>query len=102
MIKGLSPIETYTVVVVHIGLVFYVLYPWDYRKSPWQSSESGPSLMFMAVAWAALFAVAVVGFWWPFPGYEYLYAGVLTFVVAGVIQKRHVMRKLQRRAGTRH
>lgn len=99
--KNLSPIETYTVVVVHIGAIFAVLYPWDYRRSPWRTSESGPSLMFMACAWAALFIVAIVQFWWPFPGSEYLYAAMLTAVVGGIIQKRKVMRRLQRRAGRR-
>jgi hypothetical protein len=101
MIKDLSPIETYIVVVTHIGLVFAVLYPWDYRRSPWRTSESGPSLMFMACAWAALFVISIVRFWWPFPGSEYLYAAMLTAVVAGIIQKRHVMRRLQRSAGDR-
>lgn len=100
--KGLSPIELYTVVVVHIGMIFAVLYPWDYRRSPWRSSESGPALMFKAVALAALFVVGVIGFWWPFPGYDYIYAAVVTAVVAGIAWQRHVMRSLQRRSRRVH
>jgi hypothetical protein len=96
--KGLSPVELYTVVVVHIGMVYAVLYPWDYRKSPWRSTESGPALMFKAVALAALFVVGVVGFWWPFPGYDVIYAVVVTAVVVGIIQQRAVMRRLQHRS----
>lgn len=101
MIKHLTPIEAYTVAVVHIGVIFAVLYPWDYRRSPWRTSESGPSLMFFGVAIAALFVESVIGFWWPWPGYEWLHAAVVTAVVAGLIQKRQVMRRLQRRAGRR-
>lgn len=96
--KGLTPIEAYSVIVVHIGMVFAVLYPWEYRRSPWRSSESGPALMFKAVALAALFVVSVVGFWWPFPGYDYIYAAVVTAVVVGIIQQRAVMLRLQHRS----
>jgi hypothetical protein len=96
--KGLTPVEFYTLVVVHIGTVFAVLYPLEYRKSPWRSSESGPALMFKAVALAALFVVSVVGFWWPFPGYDLIYAVVVTAVVVGIIQQRAVMRRLQHRS----
>lgn len=99
--KGLTAVQLYAVVVVHIGTIFAVLYPWDYRRSPWRSTASGPALMFFGVAIAALFVVSVLGFWWTFPGYDWIYAVVVTAVVAGLIQKRHVMRRLQRRSGTR-
>lgn len=92
----MSVIEIYVVAVVHLGLVPALLYPWHYRRSPWRQSAVGRALMTKGLAVAALFAVGVVGFWWPFPGYQFIYAGVVTFVVAAIAYQYRVMRELQR------
>lgn len=93
----MSVLEYYMVVIVHVGLVPAVLFPLFYRRSPWRSTEVGKALMLKGVALAMLFSLAVAGFWWPFPGYDYLYAGVLSLVVVGITYQFLVLRKLQRR-----
>lgn len=92
----MSAIEVYTLVVVHVGLIPAVGFPLFYRRSPWRSTEVGKALMLKGAALAALFVVSIVGFWWPFPGYDYIYAAMLTLVVLGITYQFLVMRKLQR------
>ena len=92
----MSPVEVYVVAVVHIGLLISLAYPWFYRRSPWRSTEVGKALMTKGVALAALFLVSVVGFWWPLPGFEYIYAASVTAVVAAMAYQFRVMRRLQR------
>jgi hypothetical protein len=91
-----TALEVYLVAVAHIGAVIAVAYWWYYRRSPWHDYATGPALMWKARSLAALFTLAVVGYWWPFPGYAYLYAGVVTLVVGSMGYQFRVMRRLQR------
>ena len=93
----MSAIELYLVVVVHLGVAPAVAFPLYYRRSSWRSSEVGKALMLKGAAIAALFSLAVLGFWWPFPGYDYAYAAVVTGVVVGITYQFLVMRRLQKR-----
>lgn len=93
----MKPIEVYIVAVVHVGLVVAIAYPSFYLRSPWRSTEVGRALMTKGVALATLFAVSVVGYWWPFPGYLYFYAAAVTGVVGAMAYQFAVMRRLQRR-----
>jgi len=92
----MSPIEVYVVGVVHIGALVATAYWWFYRRSPWRTYVTGRPLMWKARTIAALFDLAVVGFWWPFPGYDYIYAGVVTAVVVALAYQLRVLRRLQR------
>lgn len=93
----MSALDLYLVVIVHVGMVPAIGFPLYYRRSAWRSTNVGKALMFKGTALACLFTVAVVGFWWPFPGYRYIYALVVTGVVAGVTYQFLVMRGLQKR-----
>ena len=96
----MRPIEVYVVAVIHIGWLYSVLYLLFYRRSPWREYPTGPALMWKARTWCALFTVSCAGFWWPFPGYEYIYAAGVTFVVGAMAYQFHVLRQLQRGPGT--
>ena len=93
----MSPLDIYLATIVHLGLIPAVGFPLFYSRSPWRSTEVGKALMLKGTAIASLFTIAVVGFWWPFPGYGVLYAAVVTFVVVGITYQFLVMRSLQRK-----
>lgn len=90
-------VEIYTVGLVHLTLIPANAFPLVYSRSPWRSTDVGKALMLKGTALAALFDIGVLGFWWPFPGYAYLYAAILTLVSAGITYQFLVMRSLQRR-----
>lgn len=89
-------VELYVVSVVHIGWLVSILYLLFYRRSPWRDYVTGPALMWKALSLCALFTISIVGFWWPFPGYQYVYAGGVTLVVGAMAYQFHVLRRLQR------
>lgn len=93
----MSPIELYTVAIVHLTLIPVNLFPLAYSRSPWRSTDVGKALMLKGSALAALYDLGVVGFWWPFGGYAYFYAAVITLVALGITYQCVVMLRLQRR-----
>lgn len=88
-------VEVYTIAVVHLGLLPVNAFPWFYRRSPWRSTDVGKALMLKGCSLAALFDLGVLGFWWMFPGYDYMYAAVVTVVVVAIGYQFRVMRRLQ-------
>ena len=92
----MSWVEIYVIAIVHVGMVAAVGYPLDYSRQPWRRSYTGRALMFKGSSLGALFALAVLGFWWPFPGYDYIYAGVVTLVVGSMFWQWWVLRRLRR------
>lgn len=91
-------VEFYTVALVHVTLLPANAFPVFYARSPWRSTDVGKALMLKGIALAALFDLGVLGYWWPFPGYAYLYAAVLTLVSVGITYQFLVMRSLQHRS----
>jgi len=96
-----SAIMWFIVVVVHAGAIPATLFPLLYSRSTWRSTDVGRALMFKGAAVAALFDIAIVHFWWNFPGYEYLYAAVVTSVAIGVTFQLIVMLRNQRQGRRR-
>ena len=95
-------LDLYIIAVVHVGLIPALAYPLFYARSPWRSTEVGKALMFKGASLGALFLLAVVGHWWPFPGYDLIYAVAVTGVVAAMSYQFVVLRQQQRRGHTRH
>lgn len=92
----MSVTEIYLIAVVHVGVFVTLGYALDYGTgSNWRDNEAGRPLLSKALSMALLFLVAVLGYWWPFPGYAYIYAGVVTFVVGSVAYQWAVMRRLR-------
>jgi len=90
-----SPVEWYTLVVVHLTLIPVNAFPLFYRRTQWRSTDIGQALMLKACALAALFDVGVAGFWLPFVGYAYVYAAVVTVVGIAITRQYWVMRRHQ-------
>lgn len=93
----MSPIELYTVVIVHLTLIPVNLFPAAYSRSPWRSTDVGKALMLKGTSLAALYDLGVLGFWWTFGGYAYFYAAVITLVAVAISYQCRVMLRLQRR-----
>jgi predicted MFS family arabinose efflux permease len=91
-----TPLEWYVVVVVHLGAVPATIFPLAYSRSPWRSTDVGKALMLKGTSVALLFDVPIVGFYWPFPGYDVIYAAIVTLVVIGVTYQCAVMLRIQR------
>lgn len=98
----LTPIEWAIVAVVHWGVYESSAYPLGYRRSPWRKTETGRALMFKACAVATFFIVAVVGFWWPFPGYNYVYFAAVAALVIAIRRQRKRMLDRQGRSRSPH
>lgn len=93
----MTAVEWTLVAVVHVGVLVTVGYAVDYfTGSAWRDHETGRPLLSKAASLAALFTIAVVGYWWPFLGYEYLYVATVTAVVLSVAYQWRVMRRLRR------
>lgn len=92
----MSPIQVFIVVIVHLGALPATLFPLVYSRSPWRSTDVGRALMLKGCAVAALFDIAVVHYWWNFPGFHCLYALVVTAVALGVTYQFIVMTRNQR------
>lgn len=93
--------EIYVVAIVHVLAVPAVLYPLVYRDVRWRDGATGKALMNKALSLALLIVVSITGFWWPFPGYEYIYGAALTYLTVAVTYQFLVMKRL-RRAGIDH
>ena len=92
----MSPIDFVTIAVVHVTLLPVNLFPLAYSRSPWRSTSIGQALMWLGVSLAALYDVGVLGFWWPFPGYAYIYCTTVTGVGLGIAYECRVLLRLQR------
>lgn len=92
----MSPIDFATIAVVHLTLLPVNLFPLAYARSPWRSTDIGQALMFTGISLASLYDVGVLGFWWPFAGYSYVYAAVVTVVGLAITYQCRVMLRLQR------
>lgn len=90
--------ELYTLIIVHLTTLPAVAYPLVYRNSPWKSGPTGRALMNMARSMALLFVIAIIGFWWPFPGFQHLYAVAVTYLGVAISYQLYVMICLKRRA----
>ena len=87
--------ELYAVAVVHIFALPAIAYPAVYRNSPWRSGPTGKALFNKARSMALLFAVSIIGYWWPFPGYAYIYGLVVTYVGCAISYQFYVMLRLK-------
>lgn len=92
----MSAVDIYTLVIVHLAAIPATLFPLVYSRSPWRSTDVGRALMLKGSALAALFDVSILGFWWPFPGYVWIYAALVTLVALGITYQFVVMFRLQR------
>jgi hypothetical protein len=89
--------ELYVVVLVHVSAIPAFLYPLIYNQMPWRSGPTGRALMNKALSVALLFGLGILGFWWVFPGYEYIYAVVVTYLGVAITYQFLVMNDLRRR-----
>lgn len=80
----MTALDWYILAVVTLGAIPATVYPLAYARRPWRESQIGRGVMLVSVSLALLFDVPLVGFWFPFPGYDYLYAAIVTLVVVGV------------------
>lgn len=81
-------LEVWIVAVVHVGAVAACAYPVLYAHyADWRKHRVGRVLMFKARVLAALYAVSVLNFWWPFPGFYYIYAVVLTLLALALTRQ---------------
>lgn len=92
--------EMYVVTVVHLAAVPANLYPLVYNKLPWSSGPTGRALMNKALSLALLFDIGILGFWWPFPGYDHFYGAVVTYLGVAITYQLHVMNRLRRTGRT--
>lgn len=97
----MSVAEIYSVVIVHLAALPAIAYPLVYRKVPWKKGPTGKALMNMARSMALLFTVSIAGFWWPFPGYDYIYAAVVTYLAVAIAYQLRVMYRLRRKMSRR-
>lgn len=94
----MSFIEIYTIAAIHVAAVPAVLYPLVYRNMPWRKGPTGRALMNMARSLAFLFVVSLIGFWRPFPGYDYAYAAGVTYLAGALGYQLRVVYRLKRHA----
>src|SRR5690606_30478883 len=85
----------YAIVAVHLFAIPAIAYPSVYRQSPWEDGPTGKALMNKARAVALLFFIAVLGFWWPFPGYLYIYGAIITYLGCAITYQFVVMLRLK-------
>lgn len=85
----------FILVAVHVLAVPATLYPLVYRDVEWKAGATGRALMNKALSLALLVDVAIVGYWWPFPGYDYIYGAFLGYLVVATTYQFNVMRKLR-------
>lgn len=90
----MSFIEVYVVTVTHLLAIPSIAYWLVYRRVQWKQGATGRALFNKARSLAFLIAVSLVGYWWPFPGYMYIYAAGLTYLTGAVTYQFFVMRKL--------
>lgn len=91
----------YMIVAIHLFAIPALAYPLVYRKSPWRYGTTGRALMNKARAVALLFFITIVGHWWPFNGYHYMYAIVVTYLGCAITYQLWVMMKLRHSAHPR-
>lgn len=92
----MSPIDLYTLAIVHLTLIPANAFPLFYRRTDWRSTDIGQALMLKACALAALYDIGVAGYWLPFAGYAYAYSAVVTVVGIAIARQYWVMRRHQR------
>ena len=97
-------VEHWTVAAVLYGAVVANLYPALYAlRSPWRSTKVGKALMTKGVSIALLYDVSLLAFTvGPFPGLDYIYAGVVTFVALAITQLLAVMLATQHAGRHQH
>lgn len=88
----------YTLVVAHLTLIPAICYPLVYLHSPWKTGPTGKALMNKARAVALLYSIGLLGFWWPFTGFEHIYAIVVTYLGGAITYQFGVMLLLKRRS----
>lgn len=91
----MTPIDVFIVTVAHLTLLPVNLFPLAYARSPWRSTDVGKALMLHGASLAALYDIGVLGFWWPFPGYAYVYAAIVTVVGLAIAYQCRVMLRMQ-------
>jgi hypothetical protein len=90
----MSPVETYCVAITHVLAWPSIRYWMVYRQVQWKAGPTGKALFNKARSLALLLVISLVGYWWPFPGYLYLYAAGLTYLTVAVWYQYRVMRRL--------
>ena len=90
----MSFIEVYIVVVLHLMAWPALRYWMVYRRVRWQTGATGKALFNKARSLALLLAVLVIGFWYPFPGYDYVKGFCFTYLAGAVWYQYRVMRRL--------
>ena len=90
-------LEFYIIAIVHVGAVIAIGAPTDLNRTAWRATEVGRTVMAKWTSLAALFTLSVANYWWPFGGFFYVYAVVLTAVDASMLWQWRVMRRVNRR-----
>jgi hypothetical protein len=93
--------ELYLVIVVHLAAIPAIAYPFVYRSSPWRTGPTGRALMNKALSVALLFGIAILGYWWPFPAYEFIYASAVTYLGVSITYQFYVMRRVKKLGASR-
>lgn len=94
--------EMYLLVIFHLTAIPTIAYPLVYMRSPWKSGPTGKALMNMARALALVFSLRVLSFWWPFPGFAYIYSVAITYLGVAITYQFVVMLRLRRLANRVH
>lgn len=90
----MSYVNIYLLALTHIMAWPAVRYWMVYRKVQWKAGPTGKALFNKARSLALLLLVLVVGFWWPFPFYDYVKAACFTYLAIAVWYQYRVMRRL--------
>ena len=90
----MSPVEVFIVAISHVLAYPSVRYWMVYRKVRWKDGPTGKALFNKARSLALLLVISLVGYWWPFPGYMYIYAAGLTYLTVAVWYQYVVMKRM--------
>ena len=90
----MSYVNIYLLALTHIMAWPAVRYWMVYRQVKWKEGPTGKALFNKARSLALLLVVLVVGFWWPFPFYDYVKAACFTYLTVAVWYQYRVMRRL--------
>lgn len=90
----MSYVNLYLLALTHLMAWPAVRYWLVYRKVHWKSGATGKALFNKARSLALLLLVLIVGFWWPFPFYDYVKAACFTYLTVAVWYQYRVMRRL--------
>lgn len=90
----MKPVEVYIVAITHVLAWPAVRYWMVYRQVKWKDGATGKALFNKARSLALLVVISLVGFWWEWSVFQYIYALTLTYLTIAVWYQYRVMRRL--------